>query len=149
MRSLSCLRRSLDSRVNQRYESQDRNPMRMSPSPPTTIPAIALPLSPLFPIFDELLDDPADESGAFEVVLGKKESVESVAKSVVTPPEVVEAAWEKVEKVSTVALDDSFDVGSDEPGRLSEAELSVMLDPALLDEALALAVLRSMTSSWS
>ncbi len=149
MRSLSCLRRSLDALVYQRYESQDRNPMRMSTSPPTTIAAIASPLSPLCPIFDELLDDPADDSGPFEVVLGNKESVESVAKSGVTPSEVVEAAWEKLVKVFTVALAESLEVGSDELGRLPEVELSVMFDSALVDEVLALAALKSMASSSS
>ena len=102
IRFLSCLRRSLDSLVRQRYSSQDRKPRRMSSRPPIAIAAISPPLSPVFVSFDELLD----ETGLLENTPVTKDSEATVGVSEVMLSGMLEADSETSKKVFPVALAD-------------------------------------------
>ena len=99
MWSFSCLRRSLDSLVRQRYSSHDRKPKRMSVSPPITMAAISPPPGPVCLPFDELLDENVDDVGLLEDPMTTKESVESARVLEVALAEKV-----KVESVESVGV---------------------------------------------
>ena len=137
MRSFSCLRRSLDSLVRQRYSSHDRKPTRMSVSPPITMAAISPPLRPVCLPLDELLDENVDDVGLLEDPMTTKESVESARVLEVALAEKVEV--ESVESVGVpeleleVASAAKATAKSEESNRLFEVPLLEKLEAAAND----------------